>query len=279
MKILVTGANGYIGTGVVDQLLRDGHIVVAADFQLNAVSKMVEQKPGNLFEIENPYTYFGKPDAVIHLAWRDGFKHSSDNHINDLPKHYAFLKSLIESGIKQICVMGSMHEVGFFEGAINDRTPTNPQSLYGISKNALRNAIELLAKENGTIFQWIRGYYIVGNALAGCSVFSKLAQAAKEGKESFPFTTGLNQYDFIDYELFCKQVAAVAEQQEINGIINCCSGFPMRLKDRMEQFIHENGFQINLNYGVFPDRPYDSKAVWGDNSKIMAILEKKNSSR
>lgn len=171
--------------------------------------------------------------------------------------------------------MGSMHEIGFYEGSINENTPTNPQSLYGISKNALRQAIEVDTKENDILFQWIRGFYIVGNAKSGCSIFSKLAQAASEGKEYFPFTSGENQYDFLDYNDFCYQVAKVTEQDEINGIINCCSGKPVTLANRVERFIKENGYNIKLQYGAFPDRPYDSKAVWGDDQKIRKILTEK----
>lgn len=37
MKILVTGANGYLGQGVVKALLDNGHSVVAADFKTNYV--------------------------------------------------------------------------------------------------------------------------------------------------------------------------------------------------------------------------------------------------
>lgn len=39
MKILVTGANGYLGQGVVKALLDNGHSVVAADFKTNYVNK------------------------------------------------------------------------------------------------------------------------------------------------------------------------------------------------------------------------------------------------
>lgn len=275
MKILVTGANGYIGVGVVKQLLDDGHEVIATDFSLSMVDDRANKIEDNIFEVSEPYVAFGEPDVLLHLAWRDGFKHSSDAHLNDLPKHYEFIKRMVEGGLHHLAVMGSMHEIGFFEGAINENTPTNPQSLYGISKNALCHAVKLLAKDNNITLQWIRGYYIVGNTTAGCSVFSKLVQAEKEGKEKFPFTTGTNQYDFLDYEEFCTQVASVVEQEEVNGIINCCSGYPMKLKDRMEAFIKDNNFSISLEYGAFPDRPYDSKAVWGDNSKIKIILENK----
>ena len=57
--------------------------------------------------------------------------------------HYAFIKNLVESNIEKVVVMGSMHEIGFYEGSINENSPTNPQSLYGISKDALRNLVKL----------------------------------------------------------------------------------------------------------------------------------------
>jgi dTDP-6-deoxy-L-talose 4-dehydrogenase (NAD+) len=275
MKYLVTGANGYIGMGLVKQLLDDGGEVVATDINTSNVDVRAKIMDANIFEVENPFEYFGNPDVLVHLAWRDGFKHESINHINDLPLHYSFVSKLIDKGIRKICVLGSMHEIGFYEGSIDENSPTNPQSLYGISKNALRQALELKADKTNTIFQWIRGYYIVGNTDKGCSIFSKITQAEKRGEQEFPFTQGINQYDFIDYDLFCQQVAAVAEQSEINGIINCCSGWPMRLGERVEQFIHDNNYELKLKYGEFPDRPYDSKAVWGDNKKIRKILERR----
>ncbi|MCD7789949.1 MAG: NAD(P)-dependent oxidoreductase [Bacteroides thetaiotaomicron] len=272
MKILVTGANGYLGQGIVKRLLDDGNQVIAVDFQTDHVDQRAVTISCNLFEVAKPFEYFDEPDIVLHLAWRDGFVHYSNAHIEDLFKHYKFIKLLEESGLKRIAVMGSMHEIGFFEGSINENTPCNPITPYGISKNALRELTEQISIQNHVDFQWLRGYYIVGNSQFGSSVFSKIYVAAKEGKKEFPFTQGQNQYDFIDYEDFCKQVVSAVEQDEICGIINICSGKPEKLADRAERFICENDLNIKLNYGEFPDRPYDSKAVWGDNGKIEKIL-------
>lgn len=273
MKVLVTGANGYLGQGVVKKLVDFGAEVVAADFAVQNVDERAERMACNLFDAENPYEFFGKPDVLLHMAWRDGFVHNSDAHIVDLPKHYKFLKSMMESGVKQVAVIGTMHEIGFYEGCIKEDTPCNPMSLYGIGKDALRNTTMLLAKQNNVNFQWLRGYYIVGNSQFGNSIFSKITLAESEGKDEFPFTMGQNQYDFVDYEDFCTQVAATVIQDEVLGIINICSGKPEKLADRVERFINENGYSIKLKYGAFPDRPYDSKAVWADGSKIGKILE------
>lgn len=276
MRVLVTGANGYIGQGVVDRLIAKGVDVVATDIRSEYINKQAQIIETNFFDIEEPYSYFGKPDVVLHLAWRDGFKHGAASHLEDLPKHYDFLRKMAEAGTKEICVMGSMHEVGFYEGSIDENTPCNPQSLYGISKNALRESLFVLQKDYSFNLRWLRGFYIVGNSERGCSIFSKITEAVKQGKKEFPFTMGTNQYDFIDYELFCDQIATATIQNDINGIINCCSGNPTRLGERVEQFIMDNAYDINLQYGAFEDRPYDSKAVWGNDEKIRKIMEKQN---
>lgn len=273
MKILVTGANGYLGKGVVKELLDKGYQVIATDFKSNYIDSRATIFEEDLFKIDNPFEHFGKPDILIHMAWRDGFVHNSINHINDLPLHYNFIENMIKSGLKHVTVLGSMHEVGFYEGAITENTPTHPQSLYGISKDALRNAIELLCKQNSVIFQWLRGFYIVGNTKDGSSIFSKIIQANLDGKTEFPFTLGLNQFDFLNYDEFCEAVALTSVQSKINGIINICSGRPEKLADRVERFIKENNLNLKLIYGAFPDRPYDSKAVWGSDLKLSQIKQ------
>ena len=276
MKILVTGAGGYLGTGVVRQLCGDGLEVVAAS-RSNAdfIDPRAAVKLCDIFSVEDPFEFFDRPDVILHMAWRNGFVHNDPSHIDDLPLHYSFLKKLIEGGVKRVAVMGSMHEVGFFEGSLKENTPTHPETLYGISKDALRNITKLLCSNASIPFQWLRGYYIVGNSEAGCSIFSKITSAEKEGRDKFPFTYGINQWDFIDYDEFCKQTAAAVEQDAVTGIINICHGRPEKLADRVERFIQENGFKIRLDYGKFPDRPYDSKAVWGDNGKIQDIMKDK----
>ena len=274
MRVLITGANGYIGKHVVKEFLNNGDEVLVSDFSFKGIDERAIRMEEPIFTGDKEiFEKVGKPDVLVHLAWRDGFVHNSNAHMEDLSSHVVFLQNMIDGGLKYLSVMGSMHEVGYWEGAIDENTPCNPQSLYGISKNALRNSVELSCKLNDVLFQWIRGFYIVGNSEKGASIFSKITAASKENKKEFPFTTGINQYDFIDYEPFCNQIANVCINNDVLGIINCCSGKPESLASRVERFIIENNYDIKLKYGAFPDRPYDSLAVWGDNSKIQQIIE------
>jgi nucleoside-diphosphate-sugar epimerases-like protein len=271
--VLVTGAGGYIGRHVVLALLERGVHVKALDLRLDGVDPRAERVAADLFSADPEiYDRLGRPDVVLHMAWRDGFKHNSPAHLDDLPAHFHLIENLLAGGLKHLAVMGTMHEVGYWEGPIDETSPCRPASLYGISKNALRETAALLASQHDALLQWIRAYYIVGDDKFGNSIFSKLLAAAEEGRRTFPFTSGKNKYDFISVSDLARQIAAIVCQDEVAGIVNACSGEPLSLADRVEAYIREHGLDLELEYGAFPDRPYDSPGVWGDATKIRAIM-------
>ena len=275
LRVLVTGANGYIGKHVVSALLDKGAEVLAADISLSDVDSRAVKLESDVFrDTEKLLESAGKIDVFLHLAWRDGFMHNSDSHMLYLSDHYRLLMTVIASGVKQIAVMGSMHEVGYWEGPIDENSPCNPMSMYGIAKDALRRALFQMTKGQDVVVQWMRGYYIMGDDERSSSIFGKITRAEKEGKEEFPFSTGKNRYDFITVQELGKQIASVVTQKEVQGIINCCTGVPVSLSDQVNRFIQEHGYRIRLKYGAFPDRPYDSPGVWGDSTKIREIMEK-----
>jgi len=272
-RVLVTGANGYIGTCVVAELQKQGYEAVACDVAFTNLPGNVDKLAANIFDPDvDIYNLAGQPDCLIHLASRNGFQHNADTHLQDLPGHITFLKNMIEAGCRNFSVMGSMHEVGYWEGAITADSPTNPLSLYGIAKNALRQACEVLIKGKDVSFHWLRGYYIYGNDAKSNSVLGKILAADGEGKALFPFTSGKNLYDYISVEELAHQIVAASVQTKHTGIINCCSGVPISLSEMAEKFIRDNGLKIKLQYGAFPDRPYDSPGVWGDATRIREIL-------
>ena len=273
MKILVTGADGYLGEGIVRALCDLGAAVTAADETALHTDPRAERVTGDVFAAEEPFRRFGEPDALLHLAWKDGFDHFSPAHLALLPRHADFLRRMMDGGLRRVAVMGSMHECGRREGLITGDTPCEPMSDYGIAKNALRQWLRVAAERRGVQWQWLRAFYIVGNQSRGCSVFSKIAAAEAAGQARFPFTGGARRFDFLDYEAFCRQAAAAVLQERETGVIHLCSGRAEPIGERVERFIRENGYRIRLQYGAFPDRPYDAEAVWGDAAKIRRIME------
>jgi dTDP-6-deoxy-L-talose 4-dehydrogenase (NAD+) len=272
--ITVTGAGGYIGRHVISTLLDLGVNVNAVDINIDNIDPRANIIKLDIFSNDKSiYKYLEEPKICLHLAWQDGFNHNAESHIINLPKHYRFIKHLADHGLKQIAVMGTMHEIGYYEGEVNENTPTNPRSFYGIAKNALRQATQIIAETKNMTFQWLRAFYIVGDDLNNQSIFAKILEYELEGKEFFPFTSGKNKYDFININILANQISQTILQNEVTGIINCCSGNPVTLKQKVEQFIRDNDLKIKMDYGKFPERPYDSPAIWGDTTKIKKILK------
>jgi dTDP-6-deoxy-L-talose 4-dehydrogenase (NAD+) len=118
-----------------------------------------------------------------------------------LPAHFTFLKNLLNAGLKQLAVMGSMHEVGYYEGEIREDTPTNPRSMYGIAKNALSGYHDTRGRRNTERHpSGFAVFYIYGDDRSNHSVFTKIIEAESKKQKTFPFNSGINQFDFIPVE-------------------------------------------------------------------------------
>lgn len=279
--ILITGANGFLGYNLVSYLYNNVNCnIIATDISCSKLKKFnINKIEADILNFDGQYNlfkYFNKPDILIHLAWQDGFNHKADSHIINLPKHYRFLTNIIENGCKSVSIMGSMHEIGYYEGAVNAQTPCFPLSNYGIAKNALRQMMIVFCEEKNISLKWLRGYYITGDEKHNNSIFSKILNFVNEGKKTFPFTSGKNKYDFLDINDVIKQITEASLQTKENGIIEICSGNPISLKEKVEEFISKNHLNIKPEYGAFKNRKYDSPAIWGDNSRIKKILNKGN---
>lgn len=277
--VTITGAGGYIGRHVVAAVADLGYTPVAVvrpgkavsaglDPRACVVERDVLAEGADLAGLVDDSTA-----AFIHLAWQDGFVHNAVSHLRHVGRHHELLTAVAERGVPRVSALGTMHEIGYWEGSIDAATPVAPRSLYGIAKDALRRAA-LLTLADRVEFVWLRCYYIYGDDRRSNSVFGRLLDAADEGRTSFPFTSGRNQYDFIRVEELARQIAIASLSAGETGIINCSTGRPVSLAEQVEGFIREHDLGLELEYGAFPDRPYDSPAVWGDATRIRAILDK-----
>jgi len=134
------------------------------------------------------------------------------------------------------------------------------------------DAMNIYLKDKDVCFQWLRPFTVYGDEHLNNSILSKILSWEKEEKETFPFTDGNEEYDYIHVQELAYQIIAVISQREVTGIIDCCSGYPSKLKDKVEEFIKQNDLRIRPEYGAYKTREYDSRIIYGDNAKIKQIL-------
>jgi len=284
-KVLVTGATGFIGMYVVEALLQKGFSVVASSSDKSrAASKewfpkvsYVEFDLRSFDDSKNYFEIFGQPDMIIHLAWEGLPNYTSDFHLTEnLPRHAAFLKNLVANGLLDITVTGTCLEYGMQEGCLSETTPADPSNAYAIAKNELRKQLELLSKEMGINLKWVRLFYMYGRGQNPKSLISQLDKALEQGETVFNMSGGEQVRDFLRVEKAAEYIVAIASQQQVTGIINCCSGVPISIKDLVENYLEEKNKTIKLNLGYYNYTDYEPMRFWGDTKKLSSILKNNN---
>lgn len=280
-KILVTGASGFIGHYVVEELLKENISVIAtASSKQSMLQKPWMEKvrfvPFNFKDFDNTINYFqffDYPDAIIHLAWEGLPNYKSLFHFEDnLPRHYAFLKNLVKNGLKDITVAGTCLEYGYKEGCLQEDMITNPSNAYAIAKDTLRKFLQQLQLSIPFTLKWVRLFYMYGKGQNPKSLFSQLDRAIENGDEVFNMSGGEQIRDYLPVAEVARNIKAIALQNSVTGIINCCSGNPVKLKDLVMEYVKEKRSAIQLNFGYYPYLDYEPMQFWGDNTKLKIIL-------
>lgn len=280
MKVLVTGASGFIGRYVVQELIHKGHSIVATSRNSENAKKSpwflkVKYIPHDLnAEADDYYTFFQKPDILIHLAWEGLPNYKALFHYEkNLFSNYNFLKNIIEHGLSNCNVIGTCLEYGMQSGALKEDMETRPVNPYGLAKDTLRKFLEQLKLKIDSNLKWIRLFYMYGKGQSSSSILPQLEKALKKGENVFNMSGGEQLRDYLPVEKVAEYIVIIAMQNNTQGIINCASGQPVSIKKLVEDYLQKSNRDINLNLGYYPYPDYEPMEFWGDTSKLNKALK------
>ena len=165
MKILVTGATGFLGQHVCRVLLAAGHSIMGTTRESDALSRspgsdlctyrMGESLPEAVTEFE--------PDALAHLAW-EGIPDLGREQClkNQLAQESFFGSILMLPTLRRVVVAGTCREYGDLIGRSPGRVEVSPVDEFGWAKDALHRMLRLACRESQVDLTWFRIFYVYG---------------------------------------------------------------------------------------------------------------------
>ncbi len=279
MKILVTGADGFIGKYLIDELLNHQVDIIATSHNKENAEKCSWFKRVQYIEHdfnnnkEDVYSLFEKPDLLIHLAWEGLPNYKELFHIEkNLFSNYYFLKNMVCSGLKDMVIVGTCLEYGMRNGCLSESLDPKPIVPYSIAKNTLREFVEQMKHNYDFQYKWIRLFYMYGEGQSKNSILEQLKEALNKKAEYFNMSGGEQLRDYLPIEKVAEYIAKISLQNEITGIINCCSGTPISIRRLVEEYLEKNNMNIKLNLGYYPYADYEPMAFWGDSTKLLRLI-------
>lgn len=272
-KVLVTGGTGFIGQNVVNELLQRGyevHSLVFPPFMPEQPNLI--QYEMNLMDTMSLKNFFTEHqfESLIHLAWYVGPKcHVHDLNMDWLIGTLNLLKFFKEQGGKVFLGAGTCSEYEYKYGyLLEDETPTDPQTLYGNSKNAIYNVAKVFCKQNDISFKWPRIFNLYGPNEKPQRLMPSVINSCLKG-EDVKVSDCLKFQDYLHVEDTARGIVDVFESN-LEGAVNICSGQPVQLKTIVNKIAEITNFQGNILWGAIP-AAFGDDVVVGNNEKLKSI--------
>ena len=267
MKAIVTGATGFIGTALCEELLKEGHDVIAIIRPVSAkrskIMKLYQNNPqyqSRLKIIEITLNQLNilaelegvQADVFFHLAWNG----SSGSDREDFELQYSNIRYIAEAirvaklcGCKTFIGAGSQAEYGVVHGpAAEGEVVPNPFMMYGAAKEAAYQMGRLVAKQVDIRFVWARIYSVYGVGENPGSLVNYVIQSLKAGKVP-ELTFCENMWNYIYITDCTNALRRIAETEDIDGIIHIASDETRPLKEYVEEIRNIVAPGMEIGYG------------------------------
>jgi nucleoside-diphosphate-sugar epimerase len=285
MRILITGASGFIGKNLLKYLYKKNYQIFACYFKKkpNLIHKNIHWIK---FDITKSKSYkkifLISPDIIIHLAWYGipdfSFKTSNTNFKFSLKFFNQVLKI---KNLKRVIISGSCYE--YYNSKIKKKKKLNH---FVNAKIKLRKELIKLANKNKKIFIWLRIFYVYGPLQRKNSLISYLIKNFKNGRK--PILREPNNFnDFIHIDDVCSAIEKAIIKPKISSVFDIGSGkltsvlkiykfleFKIRNKNSFYFNIINNSPKIRDNRDVVAKKKKFVFLKWKTKINILKGLEK-----
>ena len=294
MKALVTGAAGFIGSSLSDELLRMGIEVVGIDcftdyypkeIKLRNVREAVRSKSFELKHLnlatDDVTDSLNGVNWVFHLAGQAGVRNSwGDDFHNYVDWNILATQKLLEAakkheGIEAFVAASSSSIYGSVNDSVNEQTLPSPISPYGVSKLAAEHLCTLYGSQFGLPTVSLRYFTVYGPRQRPDMAMYRIVDAALNGSSFSIFGDGNQQRDFtyvgdiVDATI--KAAQFVEKLNHVGESFNIAGGTVCSLNDVISMI---EGISKRTVNRVFNNKPAgDPHKTFADTGKATKLLE------
>ncbi|HBN10041.1 MAG TPA: hypothetical protein DD435_15840 [Cyanobacteria bacterium UBA8530] len=265
MRVLVTGATGFLGYHLVRRLMEKEFRPIVTRRSTSDPRRLRDLESLECIELElrSPESIrkalqAARPDAVIHCA-AYGVDHRQQDPLEAIAINLTATTSLVEAAasvrVARFIHVGTCFEYGDHPGPISETTPLQPRSLYGATKAAGTLLALERAGHHGLPLCVVRPFGMYG-AREGEHKLVPLIRRACETGEVLPLTLGeqVRDYSFVGDVTEAIFRLLNAESFPSAEIFNLAGGVPITLKDFILACASVFGGEALMGFGMLPYR-------------------------
>lgn len=273
MRIMVTGASGFVGRQVITSLADKGETVIAVSRRPPAGGRQATWLRADLLSegTAAETVAAARPDVIVHLAWivEHGTFWTSPLNLAWIAASLRLAQAAAENGVKRFVATGTCYEYAWPDASDceEDATPIAPSTLYGVSKDATRRVLSAYLHERGLSFAWARLFFLYGpgegpNRLVPSICRSLVAEAPA------PCSRGLAVRDFMDVRDASAGIADLA-LSAVNGSINIAASEAVSVADVALRLGRLAGRPDLIRLGDLPDRLGEPPRITATGARLL----------